>query len=152
VRKELYTEIGIEADAEKVWSILLDFAHYGEWNPLIRRVEGTAEVGAWLRVEIDMPDGRRLRIQPTVVTVRPRRELGWIARLGVPGFLDGEHIFQIEALSDTRVTFIHREIFTGVLVLFLWPLLKRRLQVGFEAMNSALRGRAEAGNEQLAEQ
>ncbi|MEJ2685703.1 MAG: SRPBCC domain-containing protein [Gammaproteobacteria bacterium] len=151
MRKELYTEIGIAAGAEKVWRILLDFARYGEWNPLIRSVEGTAEVGAWLRVGIDMPDGRRLRIRPTVVTVRPRRELGWIARLGVPGFLDGEHIFHIEALSDTQVTFIHREIFTGVLVLFLWPLLKRRLQVGFEAMNSALRERAEAGNEQLAE-
>ena len=151
VRKELYTEIDVAASAEKVWSILTDFARYAQWNPFIRSVEGIVEVGQWLTVGIEAPDGRRLRLRPTVVTVRPREEFGWIARLVVPGLLDGEHVFRIQALSGTRVTFIQRETFTGVLVPFLWPVLKRRLRAGFEAMNAALRERAEAVNEQLAD-
>ena len=63
---------------------------------------------------------------------------------GMPGLFDGEHVFTIEALGENRVRFMQREIFTGVLV----PLFARSLDTdtlrGFNEMNQALKGRAEA--------
>ena len=44
--KEIQTEIEINASAEKVWRVLIDFAAYSEWNPFVRRVEGEVSVGA----------------------------------------------------------------------------------------------------------
>ncbi|MGA7799405.1 MAG: SRPBCC domain-containing protein [Gammaproteobacteria bacterium] len=148
MRKELYTEIEIAADAGRVWDVLTDFARFPEWNPFIRSIQGEREIGARLSVRIEPPGGRPMAFRPMVVTVRPRGELGWIGRLGVPGLFDGEHSFRIDPLTGGRVNFIQREVFTGVLVPLVWRALNRRVRAGFEAMNAALRARAEGAGEQ----
>jgi hypothetical protein len=62
----------------------------------------------------------------------------------MPGLFDGEHILAIEPLEETRARFIQREIFTGVLVsLFALVGLFQNTLLGFEAMNQALKARAE---------
>ena len=38
--KEVFSEIDIQAPAERVWQVLTDFASYPEWNPFIRRING----------------------------------------------------------------------------------------------------------------
>jgi hypothetical protein len=62
----------------------------------------------------------------------------------IPGLFDGEHIFQIELLSDGLVRFKQREIFSGILV----PLLKNSLEIdtrrGFNEMNQKLKELAES--------
>jgi hypothetical protein len=52
--------------------------------------------------------------------------------------------FSIEPLSGGRIRFIHRERFSGVLVELVWRRLDRDTRLGFEAMNAALKARAEA--------
>jgi hypothetical protein len=70
--------------------------------------------------------------------------LRWLGSLLIKGLFDGEHIFELEALSDGKTHFIHREEFFGVYVPILWwkfaPLTLR----GFQAMNQELKSRAEA--------
>lgn len=143
MRKELYTEIKIAASANRLWAILTDFARFPDWNPFIRGIRGLPEIGARLVVSIEPPGGRPMQFRPVVVTARPNSEFAWIGRVGIPGLFDGEHSFRIEPLADGRVNFVHRETLTGVLVPFIWPLLKGRLRAGFEAMNEALRDRAQ---------
>ncbi len=50
--KELRTEIEIDAPVERVWESLVDFTSSPEWNPLIRRIDGTPEVGTRLEVTL----------------------------------------------------------------------------------------------------
>ena len=47
--KILQTEILINAPAEKVWGILMDFEKFPEWNPFILSIEGKQETGAQLQ-------------------------------------------------------------------------------------------------------
>gem|GEM_PF-3755203 len=64
--------------------------------------------------------------------------------LGVPYLFRGRHTFSIEARDIGRVPFVQQEAFSGLFV----PLALRTLDAtrrGFEAMNRALEGRAEAG-------
>ena len=135
--------IEIEAPASRVWSVLTDTGSYPEWNPFIRRLEGELREGARLEVEIEPPGGRAMTFKPRVVAVEPGRELGWLGHLLVRGLFDGEHRFAIEDLGEGRSRFTQSERFSGLLVRpFAGTLAKT--ERGFEAMNRALKERAES--------
>ena len=137
--KQILREIEIAATPEQVWSVLTDFGAYPQWNPFIRSIGGEAKVGQTLDVRIN-----KMRFRPKVVSVAPGRELRWLGHLLVPGLFDGEHRFEIEPLAPGRVLFRQLERFTGAFVPLLWPLMGKSTAQGFEAMNHALKQRAES--------
>ena len=142
--KELYSEIEIEATDERVWQILTNFADFPQWNPFLRQASGEIEVGAKIEVEIQPPDGSAMTFKPTVIRVAPEQELRWLGRLLLPGVFDGEHYFELSPLGEGRTRFVQREQFRGLLVPLLWKSLETNTRRGFEAMNTALKKRAEA--------
>jgi hypothetical protein len=141
--REIRTEIDLAAPAERVWQILTDFARYGEWNPVMPAISGEVRAGARLIVAITPAERRAVTFYPTVLAAEPPRELRWRGRLFVPGLFDGEHSFTIEPWSEQQIRFVQREVFRGLLV----PLVARAMEGptrrGFEAMNRALKARAE---------
>ena len=136
--------IEIEASAECVWEVLTEFEGYPEWNPFVVSVVGELTPGARLTVRLQPPGGRAMTFRPTVLRAEPGRELRWLGRLGVRGLFDGEHHFTIHPLGPGRVRFVHGETFRGILVWLLGRTLGNTAR-GFEAMNRALKARAEAG-------
>ena len=142
--KTLHTDIEIEAPAERVWAILADLPAYPTWNPFIRRITGTLAPGARLEVRLEPPGGMGATLRPTVLAADPGRELCWRGRLLGSGLFDGVHRLAIEALGAGRVRFVQEERFTGLLVPLLAKSLDRHTLPGFEAMNRALKARAEA--------
>ncbi len=140
---QLHTEIAIESAPQRVWEILTDFAAYPAWNPFITHISGSASVGSRLDVQLQPPGGRGMRMRPTVLAAAPSRELRWLGRIGVPGLFDGEHRFRIEPLGTDRVRFVQEERFTGLLVPLVLRFVERATRQGFEAMNQALKARAE---------
>ena len=75
--------------------------------------------------------------------IEAEQELSWLGRLFIPGLFDGQHSFELELRPGGGTRFTQSEHFRGVLV----PLMGRLLSdtgKGFEAMNEALRDRAEA--------
>ena len=137
---ELRTEIVIDAPADRVWDVLVDFADYPQWNPFITRIEGTPETGA--RLTADLDGDLAMTITPTILHVEPARELRWLGRLWIPGLLDGEHRFQLEELEPGRTRLVHAEEFRGLLIPLVWPWMADSTEAGFRAMNEALRARA----------
>ena len=145
--KQIFSEIEIDASAERVWKVLTDFSALPDWNPFIRSVEGNLNVGDRLKVYIKASKGMGMSFKPTVLRAEPNRELRWIGRLLMPGLMDGEHSFVIEPLEGAHVRFVQSESFTGVLV----PLMSamgvfKNAHIGFEEMNQALKRQAELAN------
>jgi hypothetical protein len=140
--RELTSSIEIDASPERVWSVLTDFASYGEWNPFIRSIEGEPVVGSRLQVRIAPPGGRAMTFKPTVTVVDPSLELRWLGRLLLPGLFDGEHRFRLEPLDGDRTRFVQSERFSGILVAFSGKGLAKT-ERGFDAMNEALKLRVE---------
>jgi hypothetical protein len=140
---ELHTEIEIDAMPERVWHILMDFASYPRWNPFIRYIQGSPEVGQSLRVRLQPSGASGMTFRPTVLVAERPRELRWLGRLLMPGIFDGEHRFVIEARSDHTVRFRQSERFTGMLVPLFRRSLDRDTRRGFTEMNAALKLRAE---------
>ena len=140
----LHTEIEIAADPERVWSILTEFSVYPEWNPFILNIEGELKQDARLKVRIQPSNGKAMMFRPRVLAVEPGKELRWLGHFLFPNLFDGEHRFVIESIADGRIRFTQSERFSGLLV----PLFKKSLEqdtkMGFEAMNLAIKARAEA--------
>jgi len=143
-KHQLQTEIAISAGAERVWAILTDFAAYPEWNPFIRSAHGVPEKGARLEVRIQPGSAKAITFRPQVLVAEAGRELRWLGRVWLPGIFDGEHRFNIQPLADGTILFQHSESFNGLLVPLFQDSLERDTKRGFEAMNRALKARAEA--------
>ena len=140
--RTLQSRIDIDAPVDRVWAIVSDAAAYPEWNPFIRRIEGTLQPGSRLTVRIEPPGGSGMTFKPTVRAVEPNQLVRWLGRLFVPGVFDGEHSLRLERIGSNRTRFTQSERFSGVLVPFLGSALSRT-ERGFEQMNQALKARAE---------
>lgn len=139
---EIFTEILIEAQPQKVWEILTDFENYPEWNSFVKSIEGNVKVGNIISVRIEPPNGNGLTFKPVVVAYEPQKELRWLGKFFIKGVFDGEHQFKLIDNKNGTTTFIQSETFTGILV----SLFKNNLnntKTGFEQMNLELKEIAE---------
>lgn len=129
--------LDIDAPPSAVWAVLTDTAAYPDWNPFITRLTGDLHVDTRLEAVIAPPGGRVMTFRPTVLAVRPERELRWRGRILLPGLFDGEHTFELQPLPGDRTRLVQSERFTGLLVRALRGQLEPTEQ-GFKAMNEAL--------------
>jgi hypothetical protein len=107
------------------------------------REAGTVAVGERLTNRLEPPGGKAMTFRPTVTQVHDGRVFEWLGRLGLPGLFDGRHRFELVPNGDgTRL--MQTERFSGVLVPFMTKGLYTKTRAGFEAMNTALKTRAEA--------
>ena len=143
--RTIHTSIEINAPAERVWDILLNFDAHPIWNPFITKIQGEAVAGATLEVFINPPGGKGMTFKPRVIQCEPNREFRWKGKLFFPGLFDGEHSFQINPIGDDRVEFVQQETFSGILVGLVFGMMGAATQKGFEAMNQALKTKAESG-------
>lgn len=145
---EIVASTEIDAPAEAVWDVLTDLPRFGEWNPFIRSASGTSDVGGEIHVRVQPSQGSlrkaRLGFRATVLVCEKNHELRWRGHVLASWLGDGDHTFSIEPTTEGRVRFEQREVFRGLLPRLAGRLLQRETQAGFDAMNGALKRRAEA--------
>lgn len=166
---ELYTEIKIQATADRVWQHLTDLDDFHLWNPFITSAQGTIRLKEKVQIHVQLPQGKDLNSQTTIVQVEPKHKLSWRGQLIIPGLLDIVHSFTIDPIPQSghfcggkryandrascasryandrnSVRFSQREKFSGLIVPLLAKDLKTKLIHGFELMNQALKVRAES--------
>jgi hypothetical protein len=125
------------------WQVLTGFPDYGQWNPLLRRIDGKAETGAALKLRVAKSLGadETVALPAKVRICTPHTEIAWGG--GVPGLLDVHHYFRFET-APGGFRFIHGERFRGLLLPLLWPVLARRVrQENYAAFNTAFKVRCE---------
>jgi hypothetical protein len=142
---DITTEILVDAPPARVWAVLADFAAYAAWNPFMPEISGALQAGARLRVRIVPPGSGGMTFRPRLLAVTPEKELRWLGHLLLPGLFDGEHRFRLEALDGgTRTRLHHSESFSGLLLPVIFGArAQSTTRAGFEAMNAALKRRAE---------
>ena len=143
--KEIHTQIDIKATAERAWHLLLDFNNYSQWNPFIRQINGTPNVGTKLEIHLQTAGGKKRIYRPTITKVEPYHELRWYGKSFIPGIFNGERIFTIETreANQNHILFLHREIFTGLAVTLAGDRLDTDMYQSFEKMNRAFKTKLE---------
>jgi hypothetical protein len=133
----------INAPIEKVWAVLTDFPRYKEWNTFIPLIEGQPIRDSKLKIQITPPGKKAMTFTPVITQLQKERLLQWCGVLGMAGLFKGIHSFELERLSDTRTRLIHYEVFTGILVPFVFGSIGEATRQGFRMMNEAINQQAE---------
>ena len=141
--KTIETQIKASSTPEKIWKILINFEEYESWNPFMIKVVGDAKLGSKIMVKIQTVRGKQRTYYPTITRLEINKELRWKGKSFLPGIFDGERIFIIEKSTDNKVSFIHKEIFTGLGVKLVGDKLDEDLRESFDKMNIALKTKAE---------
>jgi hypothetical protein len=141
--KTIETQIKASSTPEKIWKILINFEEYELWNPFMIKVVGDAKLGSKIMVKIQTMRGKQRTYYPTITRLEINKELRWKGKSFLPGIFDGERIFIIEKSTDNKVSFIHKEIFTGLGVKLVGDKLDEDLRESFDKMNIALKTKAE---------
>lgn len=141
--RTIHTEIGIGAPAAKVWDVLIATDTWAQWNPFAK-ASGRFAVGERVAVTLTPPGKSAVTMRPVIVKLDEGRELRWLGSLGIRGLFDGEHGFRVVPEDVGRCRFEQFETFTGLLVAPIMWMVGEATRQGFEAMNRALKARAES--------
>ncbi len=143
MKKEIKTEITINASPVKVWKLLTEFDNYSNWNPFIKSINGEVKVGNKITARIEPPGASGMTFKPIVQTFVPNKELSWLGTLLFKGLFDGEHKFELVDNKNQTTKFIQSEKFNGLLVPLFAKQLDNNTKKGFEQMNQKLKELAE---------
>lgn len=141
--KTIETNIVIDSTPEKIWNILTNFEEYELWNPFMTKVVGNASLGSKIEVNIKTNSGKNRSYYPIITKCETNKELRWKGKSFLPGVFDGERVFVLEKSVDDKVSFSHKEIFSGLGVKLVGNKLDENLREGFVRMNEALKVRSE---------
>ncbi|HET6717729.1 MAG TPA: SRPBCC domain-containing protein [Nitrososphaeraceae archaeon] len=141
--KTIETNIVIDSTPEKIWNILTNFEEYELWNPFMTKVVGNASLGSKIEVNIKTISGKNRSYYPIITKCETNKELRWKGKSFLPGVFDGERVFVLEKSVDDKVSFSHKEIFSGLGVKLVGNKLDENLREGFVRMNEALKVRSE---------
>jgi hypothetical protein len=132
--------IEIAVPPEQVWAVLTDLASYPEWNPVFRKASGQLTPGNKITITSTQPEtGHTMTVKVKVLTAEPAAELRWAS--SVLGLMTGEHSFILSPTSGgTRL--VQTQTYRGLFTRFP-PKTINRIQASFEAINEAIRQRAE---------
>ena len=139
MKKEIKTQITIEATPDRVWEVLTDFEKYSGWNPFIKSIQGKVQTGEKIIVRLEPPGAKGMTFKPRVLAFDKNKQFRWIGHLFFPGLFDGEHRFELIDNGNGTTTFIQAEKFKGILVRMLSKMLDGSTLNGFKAMNERLK-------------
>jgi hypothetical protein len=138
----------IAAPIDLVWSVMLDVAKYGEWNPFLVRIDaaGKTRVGTELRLEVKWVRGGGAKSKERITRLEPPSagratlEYVFLGPLAATGAVRASRLQTLEQAAGGPTVYHTYEEFGGWLA-FALPLAD--VQAGFEAHARALKDRAE---------
>lgn len=136
--------VTIDAPAELVWEVMVDYARYPEWNPYTVAVETTLEIGDPIDLTLPNPDGSDGTFvnREFIRVVDPPHHL----RYDTGDELEGIFAWRdqwIDSLGPERCTYRTTDTFTGEHAELVIETTGAWVKEGFDAVAHALKARAE---------
>jgi uncharacterized protein YndB with AHSA1/START domain len=137
--------VEIDAPAEFVWGVLLDYPNYPQWNPYTLAVATTLAVGSPIDLTLPKPDGSEGTwvSREYIRVVDPPRLLRYDTGDTFPGLL-GVRDQLITPLGSQRCSYRTFETFTGKYADAVFAAQGAYVKNGFDAVAHALRDRVAA--------
>jgi len=138
--EQISATIEIAAAPEHVWAVLADLASYPQWHPVFREASGQLAAGNRITLTSTQPTtDRSMTAKVKVLTAEPAAELRWVS--SVLGLMRSERSFTLSP-ADGGTRLVQAGIYRGLFARFPAKTLSR-IQDGFEAINQAIKQRAE---------
>jgi hypothetical protein len=140
MNEQISATIEIAAPPEHVWAVLADLASYPQWHPMFREASGQLAAGNTITLTSAHPTtDRTMTAKVKVLTAEPAAELRWMS--SVLGLMRSERSFTLSpAGGGTRL--VQAGTYRGMFARFPAKTISR-IADGFEAINQAIKQRAE---------
>ena len=139
---QIDARIEIDAPSERVWRVLTDFERYPEWNPFVPHVEARLEMGAAVRMRVNLVGSFELPQTEFITTLDPGRRICWTMNWLPAWLLCATRCQWLEPLS-TGTRYVSTDTLTGLLAPLVVRVFGASMQRGFERTCRALKSRAE---------
>ena len=136
-------EITIHATPEKIFGVILDLAHYGEWNPWLTHAEGQMVEGGAVTVQVVL-NGQTQTANHTVIKVEPYTRFCWKDAGWTTIFAPGQRCRTLTVKADGQVRFVNELIIDGLLAHLVDLTTGASLRAGMQGENAGLKARAES--------
>lgn len=136
-------EIVINAPAELVWDILLDFDNYGEWNLFCPSVKGEPVVGAALEMQVDLGNGLQQQVE-YVTRVEPCHTITWSMENKPGDPVHADRTQRITPIDEGSCRYVSVDEFSGEFVPQMMEAMAEVVELGFNRCAEGLKKRAEA--------
>jgi hypothetical protein len=135
--REIVTRAVLPFSPDEVWSALIDFSAYRDWNPLNVGADGDPAPGARVRMTFIDPGhpGRTITQYVKVIAAEAPTRLAWVG--SVPVLFRGEHYFELSGDGDVT-EMRHGERLSGLLPRLWGPRRIEQQRLAYEAMNQSL--------------
>ena len=140
---QIDARIEIDAPIERVWKVLTDFERYPEWNPFTVRVDARLELGAAVRMRVNLVGPF---VQPQteyITTLEEDRRVCWTLNQLPTRLLSATRCQWLEPLSPERTRYASTDVVTGMLAPLVIGLFGAAMQRGFEHTCRTLKARVE---------
>lgn len=73
----------VDAPAEVVWKVIIDFAAYKQWSTMLLPQQNTAPVlGETIKLRLALPDGPNYTFEPVIITLDDNHHFAWRQKPG----------------------------------------------------------------------
>lgn len=138
--KSFEATANINATPNRIWAILVDGAHYPDWDSGVLSVDGQVAPGETIKVVSGANPGRTFPVK--VTELNPNQSMTWSGGLPL-GLFKGVRTFKLTAAADGATRFHLREEYGGPLLSMMWRSMPG-LGPSFAQFASGLKRRAES--------
>ncbi len=135
-------EIVINAPAQVVWDVILDFDNYGLWNTFCPGMKGKPVVGSPLEMMVEMGNGPQLQVE-YVTKVEPIHTIVWSMENKPGDPIHADRMQRVTPIDDRSCRYWSVDEFSGE---FAGPMIEQMgklVEKGFNDCALGLKKRAE---------
>ena len=136
-------EIIINAPAQVVWDVILDFANYGLWNTFCPGMKGEAVIGSPLEMQVDMGSGLQLQVE-YVTKIEPIHTIVWSMENKPGDPVHADRTQRIIPIDEKSCRYQSIDEFSGEFVPQMMAAMAAVVERGFNVCAVGLKARAEA--------
>lgn len=136
-------EVVIQAPAELVWEVLVDFATYPEWNKFCPEILGKPEVGSPVRMQVDLGFGIQEQVE-YVTEVVPGQSITWSMENKPGDPVHADRTQTVEPIDATSCRYVSVDVFSGEGMKPMLEAMGKAVETGFNLCAQCVKERAEA--------
>jgi len=136
-------EVTINAPAEFVWSILIDFENYAQWNGFCPSAKNEAlEIGQAVDMMVDLGDGPNRQVE-YLCRIEPNECIAWQMDNKPEDPVHAVRIQTIKRIDESSCTYISADEFGGPQMKAMMDAFAKNVETGFNRCAYDLKAHAE---------
>jgi hypothetical protein len=135
--------VEIDAPVERVWSVLVDFPNYGEWNRFCPGIECSGELGSKVVMDVRFPGQKPIKQVEVLNVLEPPHRLAWGVIMGSRAILVANRYQTLEALGPERTRYTTIDYMSGLIAPLVNLVYAEKIRAGFQLAADGLKEYAE---------